>query len=111
MGSKPRAKMPIAERAKQFMPFAAVVGLEKALVKKEKIIVPKIELSEEMAEELNQKLTSLKKGCVCTITYFYDNEYLQVTGAVSLFDTVNRSLRIVDTKIPFDDILDIVILE
>ena len=31
-------------RAKQFMPFAALKGLEEALEKKEKIVVPKAEL-------------------------------------------------------------------
>ncbi len=30
-----RPKMPIEQRAKQFMPFAAVTGLEKALREKE----------------------------------------------------------------------------
>lgn len=35
------------ERAKQFMPFAALKGYPDALRKKEKIIVPKMELSEE----------------------------------------------------------------
>ena len=33
---KEHPKMPIAKRAKQFMPFAAVTGLEKALAEKEK---------------------------------------------------------------------------
>lgn len=36
MASKPREKMPISERAKQFMPFAALKGLPEALEKKEK---------------------------------------------------------------------------
>lgn len=36
MASKPRAKMPVSERAKQFMPFAALKGLPEALEKKEK---------------------------------------------------------------------------
>ncbi len=40
---KPRAKMPIKDRAKQFAPFAAVKGLEKALQKKEKEIERKYE--------------------------------------------------------------------
>ena len=35
------------DRAKQFMPFAALKGYEEALRKKEKITVPKAELSEE----------------------------------------------------------------
>ena len=39
-------------RAKQFMPFAALKGYEAALRAKEKIVVPKMELSEEKKEEL-----------------------------------------------------------
>ncbi|MBO4556461.1 MAG: hypothetical protein J5706_06835 [Elusimicrobiales bacterium] len=35
MGQKPRNKMPIKERAKQFAPFAAIRGLEAALKRKE----------------------------------------------------------------------------
>lgn len=31
MGKKPRAKMPISQRAKQFAPFQAVGGLDEAL--------------------------------------------------------------------------------
>ena len=51
MASKPKNKMPIEERAKQFMPFAALRGLPDALAAKEKVLVPRIELSPEMAEE------------------------------------------------------------
>lgn len=38
---KERPKMPVSQRAKQFMPFAAVTGLEKALKEKEKEIEKK----------------------------------------------------------------------
>ena len=48
VGSGRRGKMSPAERAKQFMPFAALKGYEEALRQKEKIVVEKIELSEEM---------------------------------------------------------------
>ena len=89
------------------MPFAAVKGLTVALAKKEKVIVSKVELSEEMAVELDQKINALQKGSIATVTYFYDDEYLQITGVVDQLDGVNRILRVVDTKIPFDDILDV----
>lgn len=36
MASKPRTKMPVAERAKQFMPFAALKGLPEALAEVER---------------------------------------------------------------------------
>ena len=35
MASKPKAPMPAADRAKQFLPFAALKGLQEALDRKE----------------------------------------------------------------------------
>lgn len=62
MASRPKNKMPIADRAKQFMPFAALKGLPEALSAKEKITVPQIELDPEMADELDRKMHPPKKG-------------------------------------------------
>ena len=42
------------DRAKQFMPFAALKGYPEALAKKEKIIVSKVEVSEEYAVVLDR---------------------------------------------------------
>lgn len=38
MANKPKHKMPIEERAKQFMPFTALKGLPEALAAKEKTV-------------------------------------------------------------------------
>ena len=62
MGHKPLSRMPRQDRAKQFMPFAALKGLPEAIAKKERITVRKIELSECMAEELNRKFLLLERG-------------------------------------------------
>lgn len=99
--------MSMDKRAAQFLPFQAVKGLDEALLAKEKIKVPKIELSDEMAEELDKKMHNIKKGLILTCVYFNKGEYLQVTGMVARFDEVARILQIVNTKIKFDDILDI----
>lgn len=107
VASKPKNKMPVADRAKQFMPFAALKGLPEALSAKEKIIVPKIELSPEMAEHLDRKMHLLQKGKMTTVTYFHRGEYLQITGMIARIDTTCRLLQIVNTKIDFDDILDV----
>ena len=56
MANRPRPRMAAADRAKQFLPFAALKGLPEALAKKERVAVPKIVLSEDMAEELDQKI-------------------------------------------------------
>ena len=57
---KVRAKMPPSQRAKQFAPFDAVVGLRKALLEKEKIKVKRKELSEDMTDEINFTLKRFK---------------------------------------------------
>lgn len=99
--------MPIPDRAKQFMPFAALKGLPDALAAKEKIAVEKIELSPEMYEELDMKMHLVKRGKIITVIYFKDEEYLKLTGMVARIDPTSRILQIVNTKIEFDDILDV----
>ena len=99
--------MSIENRAKQFSPFAAIRGLQDALEKKERIIVEKIELSEEMAEELDRKMQQLEKGRIVTVVYFAGDNYLKKTGIVARIDKSSQVLQIVDTKIAFEDILDI----
>lgn len=102
-----RPKMSREDRAKQFMPFAALKGYTEALRKKEKIVVPKVEFSEEYAEMLDRKLRQVKKNDVITVVYFCEHEYLKKTGIVSRIDETARVLKIVNTKIRFEDIYDI----
>lgn len=107
MASKPREKMPIEERAKQFMPFAALRGLPDALAQKEKVLVPKIELSPEMEEELDRQMHRLAKGQMACVVYFHQGEYIKITGLVARMDETSRLLQIVNTKIRFEDILQV----
>ncbi len=100
-------KMSREDRAKQFMPFAALKGYPDALRKKEKIVVPKAELSDEYKEELDGRLKMVHKNDVITVVYFYKNEYLKLTGMVSRIDETARILKIINTKISFEDIYDI----
>lgn len=94
-------------RAKQFMPFAALKGYEEALREREKIIVPKRELSEEKKEELDQKFRLIHKKDIVKVVYFHDDEYIQMEGMVSRLDKDARILQIVNTKISFDDIYEV----
>lgn len=102
-----RPKMSREDRAKQFMPFAALKGYSEALRKKEKIVVSRAEVSEEYAEVLDRKLRKVKKNDIITVIYFSNGEYLKKTGMVSRVDETARVLKIVNTKIGFDDIYDI----
>lgn len=107
MASKTYPKMDRGNRAKQFMPFDALKGFREALRDKERIIVPKRELSEEQKKELDYKLHQIHKMDIVTVEYFQNGEYVQVTGVVSRIDENSRVLKIVNTKIPFDDISDL----
>lgn len=99
--------MPVSERAKQFAPFAALRGFDAALREKEKIVVEKISVSEDAAEELDRKLRALRNGSLVTATYYCSGEYLRRTGMVTRIDLITRTLKIVDTAIPFDDLLEL----
>lgn len=99
-----RSKMDRGTRAKQFMPFDALKGFREALTEKERIIVPKRDLSEEQKDELEQKIKQLKKKEIITVEYFNNREYVQVTGVVTRIDEVNRTLDVVNTRIAFCDI-------
>lgn len=107
MGSNIFPKMDRMSRAKQFMPFDALKGFREALEEKEKIIVPKRELSEEQKEELDYKIHRIHKMDIITAEYFQNGEYVKKTGVVSDINATSRTLRIVNTKIPFNDISDL----
>lgn len=113
MAKKPKTKMPVSERAKQFSPFAAVSGLEKALEREEKRMerIEKIELSEENADKLNQTLLILKKGDKISATYYSDGEYLQAHGSITLLDTVKKVIQIEEVTVRFDDLYKIKLAE
>ena len=89
------------------MPFAALKGYEEALRAKEKVVVEKIELSEEKKSELDYKIQQIQKNDMITVVYFLKDEYIKLEGMVSRLDTDARILKIVNTKIPFEDIYDI----
>ncbi len=104
-------KMDRDNRAKQFMPFDALKGFREALAERERIVVPKRELSEEMKQELDLTFHKLKKLDIVNVQYFENGEYVMVTGVVSKIDESGRFLIIVDTKIAFDDITDMQIVD
>lgn len=110
-GVATRPMMTAAERAKQFMPFAALRGYEEALRAKEKIVVDRKELSEERMSELDQIMQGLQVRNMVQVVYYSKDEYLMATGMVSKIDVDSRIIKIVSTKINFDDIYSISIVD
>lgn len=99
--------MPRADRASQFMPFAALKGFEEALAAKEKIIVPKVELSEDALEYLDFQLSKIQIGDRITVVYYEDDAYVKKSGMVTKINPQAGYLTIVTTDIGFEDIRDI----
>lgn len=96
-----------ADRARQFMPFAALTGYYEVIKQREKIIEPRKELSEDEAEILSSKLGEIQKGMLITLTYYKEDCYETLTGLVSNIDSIYRTITIVKTKIAIDDVYDI----
>ena len=94
-----------AERAKIFMPFAALKGFEETLREKEKVVVKKKDLNEEEILMLNQKMATLEKGQMIKVVYFNKDEYIEIQGLVARLDKVLGNITVVNTKIDFKDIL------
>lgn len=109
MEHKQRAKMPVSQRAKQFMPFAAVKGLEKAIAEQEQKLnhMEQIELDEELTRTINNELYHLEKGDEVSVCYYKDGQYHALKDAVEQIDIVRGFVRIQKTAIDFESIMNI----
>lgn len=101
--------MPQAQRAKQFMPFAALTGFQAALRKKEDELglTARPALSDEMAEEIDRALAGLTKGDAVSVTYYRSGELVTAKGEYLKTDEVRRIITVGDIEIPVGDIFKV----
>lgn len=109
MAPQIRAHMPPSRRAKQFQMFDALHGLREALAAAERTPTPRRYLSDYAVEELNRQLLKLQTGQIITVIYYgaYEEEYLQLTGAVTKVDPYWQNLQIGNVIIDFGEIYEI----
>lgn len=121
-------RMSITNRAKIFSPFAALRGFDDEISSEgaTKLLVKKIELSDEEKNHLSDKLLQVKKGMKVVVRYFVrttenTGKYMSLTGTVVMIAPGYRELKIMQdsdrkavgiekelpTVIPFDDISDL----
>ena len=116
--SSTRPQMPIADRAAQFSPFAALTGHGAAIRETARLTDRRRELSEDEQTALGDKLTMLAEIAsdhpVVSITYFRADEkkdggsYVTAAGAVKKVDDYERMVALMNgTKIPIRDIVEI----
>lgn len=95
-------------RAKLFMSFDALKGFKETIRKKERIIVPEIELSPDGFYELDWKIKQVKVGEIIKIVYYDRFEYVSLEGMVADIDLENKKIiRIVDKIINLNNIVKI----
>ena len=97
-------------RAKQFLPFDALKGLQEALREKEIEYEEKKELSEDTLAELNNKFNQIEKGSFVKIRYYRNGRYSEIKGIVTYIDYIKRKIQIDKiVNINICDIIDILI--
>lgn len=111
-------QMPLADRAAQFSPFAALTGHEAAIRETARLTKERVELDESRKEILDERLQMIRENLSekpeVTFTYFQPDErksggaYLTVTGRVKKMDGYERRILLEDgTIVPLEELIDI----
>lgn len=115
--SKTRPQMPIADRAAQFSPFAALTGYDAAIEETGRLTDDRIDFGEEVLSELDRKcrllLSHLDQRPEVHFTYFKPDDrksggaYVKTSGIVKKLLEEEAALLLQDgTKISIYDITD-----
>lgn len=101
---------PHPDRARQFMPFAALRGYYDLVHAKEAVPESRRPLSDDEARALDDLIANLDRGDVVRCRYYEGGGYREAEGAVSQIDVTFRDLWIVRRRIPFSAIQSLELL-
>ena len=104
-------RMSRLQRAKQFMPFAALKGFETLLAAVARPKEARVELSEDQLEELNRTIQSLAEGDFVRVLYYTGRCYTELVGSIEAIGKPLHSLSIEGVAISFKDIKEINLYE
>ena len=114
---KNHKRMPLSKRASQFMPFAALTGYDTSIKEEGRITSKKIELSTDDIININNKINTINKDTLVSITYFIPDrykeggKYITKKDIITKIDSYNQTVITKNkTIIPINDILDIEIM-
>lgn len=97
-----------ADRARQFLPFDALKGLNEALRSKEIEYEDIKDLSEEEEEKISNILLSLESGNNIRVKYYYKRQYILLKGIIKKIDPIKKQILFIDENIiQFNDIIEI----
>ncbi len=97
-------------RAKQFLPFDALKGLQEALREKEIEYEEKRELADDTLNELNNKFNQIENESYVIITFYKNGKYGEIKGKVTNIDYIKKKIQInKEYNINICDIVNILI--
>ena len=100
-----------ADRAKQFMPFDALKGLQDALREKEIEYEQRKELTEESLRELQTEFNKIEIGSRVKIKYYKNKKYIDVLGVITKIDYIKKKVQLGSSDIiNMCDIIEILIV-
>lgn len=104
--------MPREVRAKQFMPFDALKGLNEALRLKEyqHDREQKGDLGDEQILKISNNLKEITKDTLVSLDYFIDGYKKNYIGKIKV-DIIEKTISFNNKKIDFMDILDLTLVK
>ncbi|WP_240632583.1 hypothetical protein [Veillonella sp. VA142] len=100
-----RPKMTLLQRAKQFMPFAALKGFQELLEETAQYKESRKELSEEQLEVLDKQCKGLVIGNLVSVVYHNGRVYDTVQGRLEQMDRVYRTMTVEGVIVPMSHIM------
>jgi len=83
-----------ADRAKQFMPFDALKGLQDALREKEVEYEQRKELTEESLTELQIEFNKIEIGSKVNIKYYKNKKYIDISAVITKIDYIKKKIQL-----------------
>ncbi len=96
------------DRAKQFMAFDALKGLQEELRKKEVEYEEKKEVSEWIFEELEKEFRKIKIGSKAQVKYYKEGKYITVLGIINYISYEKKEIQVNEEIISLNSIIKII---
>ena len=103
-------KMSREERARQFMPFAALRGFDEMLAEELEIKEEKRELGEDDSARISHTLAKIEKNDFVRVTFYDKTRYRKECGTVTEINYSSGYFKVGIVKVFFDDISEIELL-
>ena len=94
-------------RAMQYVRKTTPNGFEEAISRMETVREERVVPDEDAAQKLSRRLARLCPGQRVRLVYYANGQYVPRTGTVTKITFIHRYLDLDDTRIGFEDILDV----